>query len=138
VGSTSHLHTTILHMTRALVSTINLYNTQQERKQKVNNEELEDSQKIWKSKEKDDGGFGAQRIATQDAGVTKMGLSPSPRGASYSGPLLSNVAKTIKAIQDAKGPEKPFLCGKGSCQKMHPGKKIRKEGEVTVQRRGCK
>jgi hypothetical protein len=77
---------------------------QQERKLEENNDEMEDNWKTGKSKEKADGGFGAPRTATQDTGETKMGYSPSPGGAVYSGPLLSNVAKTIKAVQDAKGP----------------------------------
>jgi hypothetical protein len=49
---------------------------QQERKLKDNYEEMEDNRKIGKSKEKADGGSGAQINAKQDTGETKMGYSP--------------------------------------------------------------
>jgi hypothetical protein len=67
-----------------------------------------------------------------------MGLSPSPEGASYSSPLLSNVAKTIKAIQDAKGPEKALSLWKRKLSEDAPRQENKKRrGSNSAKKRGA-
>ncbi|KAE8009533.1 hypothetical protein FH972_005965 [Carpinus fangiana] len=66
----------------------------------------------------------------------KMGFSPSPGGASYSVPILSDVAKTIKGVQDAKGLNKALSLWKRKLTEDAPMQEKRKEKGVTTVRSG--
>lgn len=58
-----------------------------------------------------------------------MGHSPRPGGSGYQGPLITDVARTIKAVQDANGSERALATWT---------RKFAKDGEVHAPMQGNK
>lgn len=66
---------------------------------------------LWKRKETGSAG-NSSLVGNLQEVSGNTGNTSSPGGAGYPGPSLADLARMIKAVQDAKGPEKELILWK--------------------------